>query len=122
VSYFLFDIQHRTYPVGRFWERTLPHASAQSQKRLIAAFGEYLESIVQEVIDRSERRIRDIQSYIDLRRGTVGAKCAFALIELGLNIPDEVVSHPAIQVMETATNDMISASNVSDFSVNVNDK
>jgi hypothetical protein len=122
VGDFLFDIQHRTYPMGRFWERTLPHASAQSQKRFIAAFEEYLESMVQEAIDRSERRIRDIQSYIDIRRATVGAKPALALIELDMNIPDEVVSHPAIQVMESATSDMISASNVSDFSVNVNDK
>ncbi|KAF8122312.1 terpenoid synthase [Boletus edulis] len=95
----------------QFWELTIRNASEQSQRRFIAGFDEYLEAVVQQAIDRSGSHIRDIQSYIDIRRDTIGAKPAFALIELGLEIPDEVMSHPAIQEMVVAAIDMICISN-----------
>ncbi|OAX35882.1 terpenoid synthase [Rhizopogon vinicolor AM-OR11-026] len=84
-------------------------ALVQTQKRFIAIFDEFLESVVQQAIDRSGRRIRDIKSYIDTRRDTGGVRPTLVLTELGLDmdIPDEVISHPAIQVMITATNDMV---------------
>jgi Delta6-protoilludene synthase len=75
--------------------------------------------VVEQAIDRSGNRIRDIQSYTEVRRRTIGAKPAFALLELGLDIPDEVMSHPAIRDMVTAATDMICLSNVSDFSVDM---
>ena len=97
----------------RFWERAIIHASAQSQKRFIATFQEYMEAMVQEAIDRSGRRIRDIQSYIDMRRSTIGIKPCFALLELGLDIPCGVLSCQAIRDMETASTDMTCLTNVS---------
>jgi hypothetical protein len=70
---------------------------------------------VQQAIDRSGHRIRDIKSYFDVRRGTIAAKAGFALLEQALDIPDEVMSHPAIQEMVLASVDMISIANVSDI-------
>ncbi|KAG1778792.1 terpenoid synthase [Suillus placidus] len=112
---------HKSRPKGewvggevarQFWERTLRNgASSQSQKRFIATFDEYLEGVVQQAIDRSGHHIRDIQSYFDVRRKSVGATSAFALLELGLDIPDEVISHPTIQDMEMASIDMIFLNN-----------
>ncbi|KAG1815061.1 terpenoid synthase [Suillus subaureus] len=93
--------------VRQFWERTIRDASAQSQKRFIVTFNLYLEGLVQQAIDRNEHRIRDIQSYIDVRRDTVAMKPVFALLELGLDIPDQVISHSTIETMAIACMDMI---------------
>jgi hypothetical protein len=101
--------------VHRFWERTTRNASAQSQKRFIKTFDKYLEAVVQQAIDRNGHRIRDIKSYIDVRRDTIGAKPSFALLELALDIPDEVISHPAIQEMSLASIDMLCIGNVSNI-------
>ena len=74
---------------------------------------EYLEGVVQESIDKKDRRILDVKSYIDARRRTSGVKPSFSIIELGLHIPDEVMAHPAIQEMILAAIDMVAFSNVS---------
>jgi len=108
-----------TYPTHRFWERAIPHASAQSQKRLIATFDDTVKALVQQAVDRSKLRIRDVQSYMDLRRDTVGVKPSFALLEQGLDIPDEVMEHPTIKDMTTASIEIIFLTNVSDFSVDI---
>ena len=97
----------------RFWELAIQNATKQSQKRFVNAFDGMLQGMLQEAIDRSHHRIRDIESFIELRRNTVGAKPAFALLELGLEIPDEVISHPAIQQMDVAAIDMVAIANVS---------
>ena len=76
---------------------------------------EYLESVVQESIDKKDHRILDIKSYIDVRRRTCGAKPTFSIYELGLDIPDEVMAHPAMQEMILAAVDMGALSNVSDI-------
>ncbi|KAN0078464.1 Isoprenoid synthase domain containing protein [Tylopilus felleus] len=95
----------------QFWELTIQNASTQSQKRFIKTFEEYLEAVVQQAIDRNKHRIRDIKSYIDVRRDTIGAKPSFALLELALDIPDEVIAHPAIQEMSFASIDMLCIGN-----------
>ncbi|KAG1822454.1 terpenoid synthase [Suillus subaureus] len=89
------------------WERTIRDASAQSQKRFIAAFDLFLEATMRQAIDRSKHHIHDIQGYIDVRRDTIAMKILFALLELGLDIPDEVMSHPTIETMVLASTDMI---------------
>lgn len=99
----------------KFWELTIRNASAQSQKRFIQMFDEYLEGVVRQAIDRTGHRIRDINSFLDLRRETIGTKPSFPLIELGLDIPDNVFSHPAIQEMVSTSVDMISIENVSNI-------
>ena len=74
---------------------------------------EYLESVVQESIDKKDHRILDVKSYIDVRRLTSGVKPSFSIIELGLDIPDDVMAHPAMQEMIIAAVDMVAFYNVS---------
>jgi hypothetical protein len=76
---------------------------------------EYLEAVVQESIDKKDNRILDVKSYIDARRRACGMKPAYALIELGLDIPDEVMAHPAIQEMFIGAVDLVALCNVSDI-------
>ena len=93
----------------------MQNANEQSQRRVILAFDEYLEGVVEQAIDRSGHHIRDIKSYFDIRRKTIGATPAFALLALGLDIPDDVISHPVIEEMSLTSADMISISNVGDI-------
>ncbi|KAF8549863.1 terpenoid synthase [Imleria badia] len=95
----------------QFWERTIQNATAVSQKRFIQNMGEYLEAVVQESIDKRDHHILDVKSYIDARRRTGAIKAAYSIIELGLDIPDEVMSHPAIQKMMLAAGDLLTLPN-----------
>lgn len=99
----------------RFWEVAGRNASEGSQRRFITAFDECFGALVEEAIDRNlnKHRIRDVESYVDARRKTVGARPSFALLELALDIPDEVMSHAMIQEMSSASIDMIYIANVS---------
>ncbi|KAF8442338.1 hypothetical protein L210DRAFT_3742597 [Boletus edulis BED1] len=95
-----------------FWELAIRNTSKRSQKKFITTFDEYLEAVLQQAIDRSEDRICDIKSYIDIQRDTLAVKPAFALSEMGLDIPDEIMSHPAIQEMAMASVDMVGIDNI----------
>lgn len=97
------------FPCCSFWSRSLKTLSASCARRFIAAFCEYSEAIVQQAYDRSQEHIRDIESYLVLRRYTIGAKLGFAL----LDCQDAVLNHPRIGDLETAAIDLISLSNVS---------
>ena len=68
---------------------------------------------MQESIDKKARRILDIDSYIVARRRTSGVKVSFTINELGLDIPDEVMAHPAIQEILLAAVDLVAFTNVS---------
>jgi len=70
---------------------------------------------MQQTIDRREGRIRDINSYLDMRRDTSAMRPSLVLMEIGLDIPDEVISHPAIEVMFSTSADMVILNNVSTF-------
>ncbi|KAF8433264.1 terpenoid synthase [Boletus edulis BED1] len=95
----------------QFWELTIQNATPVSQKRFIQSMDEYLEEVVQESNDKDDHRILDIKSYINARRRTGAVKPSFSIIELGFEIPDEVMSHPAIQEVVLVAIDMISFSN-----------
>ena len=97
----------------RFWELTIRNATGISQKRFIESMHEYLEGVVQESIDKKHCRILDINSYIDARRRTSAVKPSFSVYELGLDIPDEVMSHPIMQEMILTVVDLVAFSNVS---------
>ncbi|KAF8549864.1 terpenoid synthase [Imleria badia] len=95
----------------QFWERTIRNATAVSQKRFIQGMDEFLEAVVQESIDKKDRRILDIKSYIVARHRTGAIKRIFSILQLGLDIPDEVISHPAIQEMILAAGELLNLSN-----------
>ncbi|THH10180.1 hypothetical protein EW146_g8449 [Bondarzewia mesenterica] len=95
----------------QFWERTIKNASPQSQKRFLETWQQYTDSVVQQAADRTHSHIRDIDSYLDVRRDTIGAKPSFALLELGMDLPDEVINHPVVQDLSLWTIDMLCIGN-----------
>jgi hypothetical protein len=70
-------------------------------------FDLYLDSVVQQAEDRTHNLIRDIKSYFDVRRDTIGAKPSFAINEIHLNIPDEVMEDPIIKTLTSTSIDML---------------
>ncbi|KAH9071470.1 terpenoid synthase [Lactarius deliciosus] len=91
----------------QFWELAIKSASPQAQKRFIKASGAYAQAVVQQAADRRHKHIRSVQGYFEVRRDTIGARPAFALIELDMNLPDEAVHHPVIEEMSMLAIDMI---------------
>jgi len=98
---------------SRFWELAIETASPESQKRFIETFDTCAQSVVQEAKDRSQRHIRTTDEYLEIRRDTSGIKPSFAILETGLNLPDEVVRHPVIEKLSTLAVEMILLDNVS---------
>lgn len=64
-------------------------------------------SVVQQAVDRNNNHIRDIDSYFEVRRDTIGAKPAFAICELYMNLPDTVMNHPVIMKLTELCIDLI---------------
>jgi hypothetical protein len=68
---------------------------------------------VGQAADRTHEYIRTIDEYLEMRRDTIGAKPSFAILETGLDLPDEAVRHPIINELSTLAIDMILLGNVS---------
>ncbi|KAH9970573.1 terpenoid synthase [Lactifluus volemus] len=81
----------------QFWLRAISVASLPAQRRFIRSFSEYVYAVIDEASDREYGHIRGIADYLKVRRLTAGADASFFSVELGLDIPDEVMTHPAIQ-------------------------
>ncbi|THH26436.1 hypothetical protein EUX98_g7752 [Antrodiella citrinella] len=91
----------------QFWARAIKDASLPAQRRFIATFDTYLESVVQQAADRSDNHVRDVDAYFENRRENIGARPSFAMLELDMELPDEVLEHPAIVALTTHCIDML---------------
>ncbi|KAH8991186.1 terpenoid synthase [Lactarius akahatsu] len=80
----------------QFWLRAIKVASEGAQRRFIKSFAEYAYSIIEETSDRNAGRVRNITDYLELRRRTAAVYSTLFLVELGIDIPDEVMTHPAM--------------------------
>jgi hypothetical protein len=96
----------------RFWLRAISIASESAQRRFIASFGHFVYGIVDEVSDRTRGHVRGIEDYFKLRRLTAATYSAFFPMELGLDIPDDVMAHPALATLVSLTADTIMLTNV----------
>ncbi|KAK7451208.1 hypothetical protein VKT23_012544 [Stygiomarasmius scandens] len=91
----------------QFWLNAVRTASPTSQRRFINTFQSYLDAVVQQAEDRTSGHIRDVESYFEVRRDTIGAKPSFAINEIHMNIPDEVIAHPTIVNLSILAIDML---------------
>ncbi len=74
----------------------------------------FFQAIAQQARDRARGDVPALEEYIALRWDTSGCKPCFALIEYaaGIDLPEEVISHPTIRALEEATNSFVTWSNV----------
>lgn len=56
-----------------------------------------------------------MDEYMEVRRLTVGARPCFAILGMGLNLPDEAVLHPVVDELSALAADMIALTNVSQY-------
>ncbi|KAI9447578.1 terpenoid synthase [Lactarius indigo] len=91
----------------QFWEFTIKTASHQSLKRFIKASSACAQAMAQRAADKRHKRIRSVEEYFDIRRDSIGARPAFALIEMDMSLPKEAVNHPVIEEMTILAIDMI---------------
>lgn len=66
-----------------------------------------MESVVQQAQDRTADYIRDIDSYFEVRRDTIGAKPSFAILEVHMNLPDDVFENPIVKTLTSTAIDML---------------
>ncbi|TDL15490.1 terpenoid synthase [Rickenella mellea] len=91
----------------QFWENAVKTATVTAQRRFIDTFQLYTDSVVQQAQDRDHHLIRDIKSYFEVRRDTIGAKPSFAILEIHMNLPDKVLQDTVIQRLTAACIDML---------------
>ncbi|KAI9439678.1 terpenoid synthase [Lactarius indigo] len=80
----------------QFWLRAIKVASEAAQRRFLKSFTAYVYAVIDEASDRNAGRVRSITDYLELRRLTAAIRASFFPVELGLDIPDGIMSHPAI--------------------------
>ncbi|OSX64651.1 hypothetical protein POSPLADRAFT_1133971 [Postia placenta MAD-698-R-SB12] len=97
----------------QFWERAIKAATPSSQKHFIEAFTDYLNSVVEQAVDRDNNYIRTVDSYLKTRRENIGARPSYFPAELGLNLPDEAFYHPVVTELSYNIADLIILDNAS---------
>ena len=71
-----------------------------------------MNAVVQQAEDRSQKNIRTLDSYLEVRRDTIGAKPSFAILELEMDLPDDVFNHPILEKLRVLVIDMLCIGNV----------
>ncbi len=88
-------------------------SSAAAQKRFIKSFSEYVYAVIEEASDRARGSIRGIKDYLRLTRLTAGPYPCFFPIEMDLDIPDEVMTHPSMETIRSLAAESLVLGNVS---------
>jgi len=88
------------------YKRMLLTASPGTHGAIMKAMESWLQSSVQQTLDRTGA-LPTVNDFIVSRRDNSGLKSLFSLIRYAykLDVPDEVMAHPAIVAMEEAAND-----------------
>lgn len=94
-----------------YWLNALKSTPSSFQRRFISSFQRYVDSIVQQSYDRDHGCQRELQSYLALRRLTIGAEPSFVLNAMHMDLPDYIMEHPTIKKLEGLATDMIIVGN-----------
>ncbi|TVY83697.1 Delta(6)-protoilludene synthase [Lachnellula suecica] len=90
----------------QFWSRTIQISTPTFQRRFLESWEEYLQGTAQQAEDRCSSHIRNVTSYLEIRRRTIGARPSFNILEMDMNVPDEVMGHPTIRELESLATDL----------------
>ena len=79
--------------------------------------------MIEEASDRARGSIRGVKDYFRLTRLTAGPYPCFFPIEMDLDIPDEVMTHPSMESIRGLVAESLVLGNVSNiFSYSYNDR
>jgi hypothetical protein len=88
-------------------------SSVTAQERFVTSFAEYAYAVIEEASDRAKGSIRGIKDYLRLTRLTAGPYPCFFPIEMDLEIPDEVMTHPSMERIRSLAAESLVLGNVS---------
>ncbi|KAJ3777410.1 terpenoid synthase [Lentinula raphanica] len=91
----------------QFWHLAKETSTESAQNIFIETFDHYTTSVVEQAEDRVTHHIRDVESYLRVRRDTIGAKPSFALLHLSSELPEGFLSDPLVEYISTLTIDML---------------
>ena len=86
---------------------------ATAQERFTTSFIEYAYAVIEEASDRARGTVRGIQDYLRLTRLTAGPYPCFFPLEMDLDIPDEVMTHPSMRMLRNLAAESLVLGNVS---------
>jgi len=93
------------------WERLKQRSSLDLQQRWKDMHRRFFDGLVTQVKDMEEGRVfsRDVQTYLDMRRGTIGAYPAICLAEYaqGVELDQQIVNHPSLQECMCVSADLV---------------
>ncbi|KAI0056135.1 terpenoid synthase [Artomyces pyxidatus] len=99
------------FPLGeivrQFSERAMQTVTPIARERLIDSFRLYTDAMATECIDRDTLAIRSIEEFLRLRPYTAGVEPALVPLQFGINLPDEVFSHPVVVKLSKLVADAI---------------
>lgn len=74
---------------------------------------DYLDGTAEQAADRDKSHIRDVASYFELRRKTIGVLSSFDMLLMNTEIPEEVLEHAVIIKLLSLAVDLTIIANVS---------
>ncbi|KAK6593101.1 hypothetical protein H4I95_11475 [Botrytis cinerea] len=99
------------YVFQQCWDRLKAVSSQEMQQRWIDQHKRYFDQLLVQVDQQvgGENFTRDVEAYMDLRRGTIGAYPAINLSEYGagVNVPQHVYDHPSLQECMKVSADLV---------------
>nr|A0A348B782.1 RecName: Full=Sesquiterpene synthase 6; AltName: Full=Terpene cyclase 6 [Postia placenta Mad-698-R]BBD74520.1 sesquiterpene synthase [Postia placenta Mad-698-R] len=100
-------------PAKDLWTRFIRNAKPCVQTRLRDNIALFFKTAREEARDRERGVLLDLESYINMRRGTSACLSCFALTEysIGIELPQYVVDDPIVQALNQSANDLVSWSN-----------
>ena len=82
--------------IDRFWLRAIKISTEGAQRRFLESFPAYVSAVIDEASDRTGGRVRGLKDHVNVRKSTAAIYPLYFSAELGLDIPDEIMTNPAI--------------------------
>ncbi|KAI0206676.1 Presilphiperfolan-8-beta-ol synthase [Astrocystis sublimbata] len=93
------------------WQRLVKRGSLELQQRYKEQHSRFFDQLVVQVqrFANGEALKSDVDEYLDMRRGTIGAYPAITVSEYGqsINIPEHVFQHPSMQECMRVSADLV---------------
>lgn len=104
-------VQLNSCSLGTGCDTMLILGTLEMQQRWIDQHKRYFEQLLVQVDQevRGENFTRDIDAYMNLRRGTIGVYPAITLAEYGgdIRVPQQVYDHPSLQKIMQISADLV---------------
>ncbi|KAJ3766088.1 terpenoid synthase [Lentinula raphanica] len=96
----------------QFWLLAKKTSVESAQRIFIESFDTYTTAVVAQAEDRVAHHLRaDVDSYLEIRRQTIGMEPSFVLLHLETELPEGFLSDPLVKHMTTLAIDMVLIAN-----------